>query len=214
MSWLAHHSESERLASEAEVALRRGDRDAAKALYGKSAAEEVAALAFLGADKPRTLGITAVSAAALWYHAGQLHEAEREAHRALTLPGLPRFAVAELRTLLQSIWNESAQQAAGLTFVPGQVLVSVKGGQVLHGGEQMKKNMFAYTATKPSYPEYASLNKCQNGEIELTVRGEANEGQCGDTVALVLPRKALLDLFEALREELTPPMMKATGQSI
>lgn len=78
----------------------------------------------------------------------------------------------------------------------------------------MKKNLFAYTSTKPSYPEYASLNKCASGEIELMVRGEANEGECGDTVALVLPRKALLDLFEALRDELTPPMMKATDQSI
>ena len=78
----------------------------------------------------------------------------------------------------------------------------------------MKKNLFAYTATKSSYPEYASLNRCMTGEIELTVRGEANEGQCGDTVALVLPRAALRDLYEALRDELTPPMMKAMGQRI
>ena len=78
----------------------------------------------------------------------------------------------------------------------------------------MKKNMFAYTATKPSYPEYASLNKCQTGEVELMVRGEANDGECGQTVALVLPRAALRELYEALRAELTTTMKKATGQQI
>ena len=134
MSWTVHHRESERLASEADAALRLGDRAAAKDLYAKSAVAEATALTFVGAEKPRTLGITAVSAASLWYHAGNLQEAERAAHGALVLAGLPAFATVELRTLLQSIWNEAAQQDAGLTFVPGQVLISVKGGQVMHGG--------------------------------------------------------------------------------
>lgn len=134
MSWAVHHRESERLASEADVALRRGDRATAKELFAKSAVAEAAALGFVGTDKPRTLCITAVSAASLWHHAGNLHEAERVAHSALNLTGLPGFAIGELRTLLQSIWNEAAQQEAGLTFVPGQVLISVKGGQVMHGG--------------------------------------------------------------------------------
>ena len=134
MSWQVHHRESELLASEADVALRLGDREAAKHLYGKAAVAEAKALNFLSGDKSRTLGITAVSAAALWYHAGSLREAERAAHAALTLTGLPAFAIGELRTLLQSIWNEVAQQAAGLKFEPGQVLISVKGGQIMHGG--------------------------------------------------------------------------------
>lgn len=134
MSWAVHHRESERLASEADAALRLGDRAAAKSLYTKSAVQEAAALSYVGADKPRTLGITAVSVAALWYHAGELSEAERAAHGALMMAGMPAFAIVELRTLLQSIWNEAAQQEAGLTFVPGQVLISVKGGQIMHGG--------------------------------------------------------------------------------
>lgn len=78
----------------------------------------------------------------------------------------------------------------------------------------MRTNLFAYTATKPSYPEYVSLNRERSGDIVLQVRGEANEGQCGDTVAVALPRAALLQLYEALRDELTPPMMKARGISI
>lgn len=134
MSWAEHHRESERLASEAEAAARRGDIVGARGLYAKAAQSEVAALSFLGPDRARTLGITAVSAAALWYHAGDLHQAARVAHQASTLAALPSFAAAELRTLLQAIWNETAQRDAGLSFVPGQVLVSVKGGQVITGG--------------------------------------------------------------------------------
>lgn len=134
MSWSDHHGESERLASEAEALARRGDKEGARRLYSLAASAECRALTLIGEDKPRTLGITAVSAASLWYHAGDMKQAARVAHAASTLAGLPAFATTELRTLLQAIWNETAQQEAGLTFVPGQVLVSVKGGQVIHGG--------------------------------------------------------------------------------
>jgi hypothetical protein len=47
---------------------------------------------------------------------------------------MPSFALAELRILLQTIWNDQAQRQAGISFVPGQVIVSVKGGQVVTGG--------------------------------------------------------------------------------
>ncbi|HEY7552651.1 MAG TPA: hypothetical protein VH913_24400 [Hyphomicrobiaceae bacterium] len=115
--------------------MRRGDVTTAKSLYARAARSEASALSFVvGSDKSRTIGITAVSAAALWYHAGDPKEAARVSHNALTLPGLPTFAAAELRALLQAIWNETAQREAGLSFVPGQVLVSVKGGQVITGG--------------------------------------------------------------------------------
>lgn len=134
MSLAIHHRESERLASEAEAAMRLGHRDVAHELFRQSARSEERALAVVGTDKPRTLGVTAVSAAALWYHAGELQEASRVAHSASTLAGLPAFAATELRMLLQAIWNDAAQKEAGLTFVPGQVLISVKGGQVIHGG--------------------------------------------------------------------------------
>lgn len=154
MSWAERHRESERLAAEAEAAARRGDNAAAKDLYAQAAREEVAALSFVGADKPRTLGITAVSATALWYHAGNLAEAERVAHQAAAA-GMPAFALAELRAILQAIWNEVAQRDAGLNFLPGQVVVSVRGGQVVAGGApldlivekvQMVQSLFYRTA--------------------------------------------------------------------
>lgn len=134
MSWVEHHRISEQLASEAEAACLRGDLHQAKSLYAEAAQAELAALRSVRAGKVRTLGITAISAAALWYRAGKLREAERVSYYALSLPELPAFATVELRTLLQTIWNEIAQSEAGLSFMPGQVLVSVKGGEVVSGG--------------------------------------------------------------------------------
>jgi hypothetical protein len=80
------------------------------------------------------LGITATSAAALWYKAGRLEEAAQLAHRASAMNGMPIFALHDLREFLQVLWNEQAQKEAGLSFVPGQVVVSVKGGKVVSGG--------------------------------------------------------------------------------
>ena len=96
MSWVERHRESERLAAEAEAATLRGDGATARTLYAQAAREEFSALTYVGADKPRTLGITAVSAAALFYHAGNLAEAERVAHHASTLASMPGFALSEI----------------------------------------------------------------------------------------------------------------------
>jgi hypothetical protein len=80
----------------------------------------------------------------------------------------------------------------------------------------MKTNMFAYTAPGADYPEYISVNRRQgDGMIEITVRSPKKaDGSCGDTASIVLHRGQLGGLFYALRDELTPPMMKAMGQSI
>jgi hypothetical protein len=93
-------------------------------------------LAFEGvpADKPRTLGVIAVSAAALWYKSRRYEESEQVVLRALAHPSLPPFAKSELRTILQAIWVEDAKTEAGVKFLPGQVMVSIKGGDVVTGG--------------------------------------------------------------------------------
>ncbi len=44
MSWAIHHAQSEELASQAEAALKKGDRDGALELYRLSAKEEERAL--------------------------------------------------------------------------------------------------------------------------------------------------------------------------
>ena len=134
MSWFVSHGESEVLASAAHEALHRRDFTVANELFERAAQAESIALLAIGEDKPRTLGITAVSAVALWYKAGKLEEAAQLAHQTSAMTGMPAFALHDLRELLQTIWNEQAQRAAGVSFAPGQVVVSVKGGEVVAGG--------------------------------------------------------------------------------
>lgn len=133
MTWSEYHSLSEQLASQAETVARRGGlRDAAD-LYRQAAQAELNALEAIAPERPKTLGVTAVSAVALWYKAGDYASAERIAHKYLGAD-LPQFAVQHLRDLLQVIWTADAAARAGIRFVPGDVLVSVKGGQVVYGG--------------------------------------------------------------------------------
>lgn len=134
MSWIALHQVSEGFASEAEAAVLQGRRAEARKLYARAAAAEEDAVGLLDPSKTRTIGISAVSAASLYYKAEELARAEEVAGRWLGFATLPGFAREQLRSLLQSIWAEQNRQRTSLTFAPGQVLVSVKGGEVVHGG--------------------------------------------------------------------------------
>lgn len=134
MTWAMLHAESERLAIEAQLALRARDADHALELYKQAAEAERKALDRLDVSKVRTRGITAVSAVALWFKAGEYALAEQLAHSMLADPHIPEFAREELRNLVQAIWTESSKRKAGVAFVPGQVMVSVKGGEVVTGG--------------------------------------------------------------------------------
>ena len=134
MSWDQHHSLSERLATEAEFAAQAGDHQRALSLYREAGEAESAAFDALPAEKNRTRGITAVSAVALCYKGHNYPAAEHLAYRSLANDDLPLFARAQLQGLLNLVWAARGAEAAGIQFVPGDVLVSVKGGQVLHGG--------------------------------------------------------------------------------
>jgi len=134
VSWDLHHSSSERLAAEAELARQGGDRGRAEDLYRQAATAEKEAFDQLPPDKHRTRGITAVSAVALSYKGRDYVTAERLAHGYLAAAQLPSFAEAQLRDLLNVIWSAHSAQNAGVRFVPGDVFVSVKGGQIIHGG--------------------------------------------------------------------------------
>ncbi len=134
MTWLEHHCQSEQYASDAEVAVRRGECDRAQELYAKAAQAEEQALRKLDPAKSRTYGVSAVSTVSLYFKAAQRHTAETLAHRCLASEHLPDFARDQLRDLLQSIWSERSRERTGVDFVPGQVLISVKGGKIVKGG--------------------------------------------------------------------------------
>lgn len=138
MSWSEYHIVSEKYAAEADSARRLGKSEFAENLYRQAANQEALAFDALGQDKLRTRGITAVSAVALWYKAREFSHAERAAHQYLASGSIPTFAEFQLRDLLSSIWTASAAEKAGVRFVPGDVLVSVKGGEVIHGGAPLE----------------------------------------------------------------------------
>lgn len=134
MSWLEHHKASERLASQAQEAIGEGKQQKAMELYARAADAEHAALAALDMSKTRTLGISAVSAVSLYFKAAEFKRAEKVASQWLAYASLPAFAADQIRNLLQSIWNEKVRERSDTRFAPGQVLISVKGGEVIEGG--------------------------------------------------------------------------------
>lgn len=134
MSWGQHHSESERLASAAESAFRLGEAAKALELYRAAAEAENRALDALPLEKRRTVGVTATSTVALWYKARDYGAAAKLAHRWLGGDSLPDFAVDQLNHLLQIVWTAEAAERVGVKFVAGDVVVAVKGGEVVHGG--------------------------------------------------------------------------------
>jgi len=77
MDWLTLRTASEALAARAHEALRAGIGKEAEALFQQAAAAEEEALSNLDPSRPRTLGVTAVSAVSLWYKGKDLQRASR-----------------------------------------------------------------------------------------------------------------------------------------
>jgi hypothetical protein len=134
MSWADLHKASELAASEAERALRDGNAARSATLYAEAAEHEQRALEVVEGGKPRTRGITAVSAVSLWYKAAAYERGEQLAYSMLGDPSLPEFARMDLRNLVQAIWTETSKKTANVNFLPGQVFVSVKGREIITGG--------------------------------------------------------------------------------
>ena len=117
MSWITLHQVSERLASDAQAALLQGRRAQARDLYAQAADAENKALGALDPSKTRTIGVSAVSAASLYYKAANLPRAEEVASRWLGFATLPEFAREQLCSLLESI---SAEQEEPMEVAEGR----------------------------------------------------------------------------------------------
>ena len=129
MTWLDHHRRSEQYASEAEILTHRGEKVSARQVYERAAVAEVSALGALGSVKPRTYGITAVSAVALYVKVAKWPEARLLAHRCLGSGLLPEFARQQMEDLLDFI----KMQEVGIDNT-AQMLVSARGGTIVSGG--------------------------------------------------------------------------------
>jgi hypothetical protein len=103
MTWVEHHRKSEELASLSAVCLMNGNDLEAGKNYRLAAEAELTALAELDVTKQRTLGITVVSAAALWFKGQDWRCAKRVAYQWLATDALPEFAIEELEEILREI---------------------------------------------------------------------------------------------------------------
>ena len=130
MSWLEFHKESEQLAYEAEIAAHRGNIAQAREIYLKAAQAEEKALDELESDKPRTYGITAVSAASLYFMAAEWQVARNLAYRYLGSGRLPKFAYFQMEELLDTI----KAQHIGVDLDAAHILISIAGGEIVRGG--------------------------------------------------------------------------------
>ncbi len=133
MDWLTHHKKSEALAAQAHEHKRHGESALAEAAFRQAAEAEQAALSFLDASKPRTLGITAVSAVSLWYKGKAFDRASALAHQYLALPAIAGSAREQLDDILLTLYTERDKQRMSGQFLPGSVTVAVRGGEVLRG---------------------------------------------------------------------------------
>jgi hypothetical protein len=103
MSWKEYHDRSMEFASHAQVLTWRGELEEAKQYYAMAAEAEVEALVALEPDKLRTLGITVVSAAALWFKAQEFSKAKLLAYEWLAGGRLPGFAIVQVEEILREI---------------------------------------------------------------------------------------------------------------
>ena len=120
MTWIEHHRLSEQCASQAEACLREGRAEEARGHYARSAEAEERALGELDLSKTKTYGITAVSAASLYYKARRLADAERIAIASMGFDRLPPFARQQLRDIVQVVWVENVRQIADPPFASGE----------------------------------------------------------------------------------------------
>lgn len=130
MTWLEQHRLSERYASDAQVAKLRGEYEQAQELYAIAAQHEERALREIAPEKLRTYGVTAVSAVALRFKAAEFSEAKVLSYHCLASERLPEFASRQIEDMLQSIKTEQAR----IPLNDSQILVSLKGGEILYGG--------------------------------------------------------------------------------
>lgn len=136
MNWPDLHKRSTELAFEAGR-IRATNRADAEGIYRQAAELEIEALDSIPLGKPRTRGIIGASAASLLFKAAEYRRAADLALQLLN--GDPPIDLREqLQGVLQAAWNEEAKREAAVKFLPGQVIVSLSGGEIVTGGAPLE----------------------------------------------------------------------------
>lgn len=132
MNWSDLHRRSTEFAFEAGR-MRFINRSDAEGMYRNAADLELEALDSIPLGKTRTRGIIGVSAASLLFKASEYSRAANVSLQLLN--GEVSSDIREqLQGVLQAVWNEQTRQEAAVKFLPGQVIVSLSGGEIVTGG--------------------------------------------------------------------------------
>ena len=132
MNWDDLHRQSTELAFDAGR-MRAINRADAEGMYRNAAALEVAALELIPAGKPKTKGIIGLSAASLLFKGAEYRQAADISMQLLNAE-LPSNLREQFQSILQAVWNEEAKCDSDTKFLPGQVIVSLSGGDIVTGG--------------------------------------------------------------------------------
>ena len=132
MTWAETHQKSADLAFRAGQ-MRSGSWADAEGLYRQAAAYELEALDKIPLEKHQTRAVFGLSAASLLFKGGEFERAANLSLQLLNGP-LPSNIEDQLRAVIQAVWTEEAKRKSDKKFLPGQVIVSLSGGEILVGG--------------------------------------------------------------------------------
>jgi len=163
MTWSEFHRQSEVLAVDAHDALRQGDTDRALALFARAANAEQQALFKIGTDKPRTLGITAVSAVALWFKARNFDQVVKLARQASGMRAMPSFALSEIQAMLDLMEGDQSQASAPFTIDNAPLV----GATAVHAYTAHQGSFFAHRLTLEGLGEDAFAQSLSTARVDM-----------------------------------------------
>lgn len=110
------HDRAQELAAQAMLAAQSDDRERALELYAEAADLERTAFLQVPVEKVRTRGILAVSFVSMLYKAREYDRAESELYGLLAQEELKESAKAQLRELLEVVWDEKTIAEKGYQY--------------------------------------------------------------------------------------------------
>lgn len=125
-----HHRKAQEHSAGAELALARGDRQAAEKSYLLAAELEGLALQDVPADRPRSRGILAVSYVSLLFKAARYERAERAVCGLLAEGAVGEPYREQLRELLMVAWEEQLLAEQRVRYSGEQLDIALRGGKI------------------------------------------------------------------------------------
>lgn len=136
MSWAEIHKQSVDIAFTASQ-VRLYNRHDSEGLYRQAADFEVEAFNQIPLEKPRTRGIIGLSAASLLFKGAEYERAASLSMQLLS-ESLPADIQEQLQLVLQASWNEKSKKDGAVKFLPGQIIISLSGGEIIKGGAPLE----------------------------------------------------------------------------